>query len=155
MSAHPVSTVPAAITYLNTAIEAQTSTDALPILVAIGDDPTLYQPNDVILIGAVRRTPKVDTFIGSGGQFWLNEEYEIEIVVSSWSGDNDGPASMNRAWQLVGYIEFAVRLDPSLGNLVNLAYPSLTESVGPFFVSSPNEGMSTEVTVTVTVENLN
>lgn len=154
MTGPPVSSVPAVVAYLETAIQEQTATDPTPILLAIGDGPTPNLPNDVILIGSIHRTPSTATFIGSGNQFWLDEEYDVDVVVSTWSGNNDGLAATNRAWQLVAYVELAVRLDPSLGGLVNKAYPSLTDTLGPVF-SDEALGMEDTVVVTIHVSNLN
>ena len=59
----PVSTVPAAIAYLMTAIQTQLSTDSLPILLSLGDPVQTYLPNDVVIIGEVRRVVDPDTFV--------------------------------------------------------------------------------------------
>ena len=131
----PVSTVPAAMAYLVASVQALAQTDPAvmagtdEILVKLGDE-TKNRPPDVIEFGSVQRQVKWETFVGSGGQFALYETYEIDVEISSWipySDVNDDSAVAlqvnNRAWQLVAYVETVIRTDPSLGNLVEIAYP--------------------------------
>lgn len=155
----PISSVPAAQTAILTAIKAQISaqddpTTASQVVVCLGEEPTLDEPADVIRTGEVRRPITVDTFIGSGGQDWLNEEYELDVVVSCWTGDGDPTAIVARAWQLVGYVETAVRTDPSLGELVDMAYPSESTGGEPVWTSEPI-GRQVDITVVIRISNLN
>lgn len=166
MTTTPVSTVPTVIEYLVTAIQAQVAADpqASQILVHFGE-PNLNMPNDVIMVGEVRRTTDPETVIGSGGPNWLNEKYDIATLVSSWTGsaDDDGASAISlavnaRAWQLQGYIETAVRNDPSLGDLVNVAYPNQTSSPGPEWTLDEKEtptGLRVEITSSIHVDVLN
>ena len=149
----PVSTVPAAIAYLMTAIQTQLSTDSLPILLSLGDPVQTYLPNDVVIIGEVRRVVDPDTFVGSGGQFWLQEKYNVDIVSKSWTGSAETLVVMERAWQLNAYVETAIRNDPSLGGLVNIAYPSGGTSPGPEWTGDP-VGPLVEITNPIYIENL-
>lgn len=152
----PASVVPAVLVYLQSAIGQQLDTDpaASTIGLYLGELPTTDLPNDVVAIGNVTRTVVPETFVGSGAQFWLNEKFTVAVTCSSWSGDNDGTAAMSRAWELVGYVEMAVRLDPSLGGQVNRSYPSQSKSPGPQFTESP-VGMGCAITESIFVENLN
>jgi hypothetical protein len=161
----PVSTVPAAEAYLLSAIQTQAALDPSiqAMLIRLGE-PGRDLPNDSIVVGTnVRRTVTVRTFIGSGGTDWLNEGYDMNVECRSWlaSGDADDTSviatqSLDRAWQLVGYVETAIRTDPSLGGLVNLAYPRSAEQEGPVWVNGPaGAGLITLITINVHVEDLN
>jgi hypothetical protein len=153
----PVSTVPSAVNQLQILIAAQANTDSLPILVQIGD-LSLDLPNDYITIGQIRRQQVPETFIGGGGQYWLNETYEVDVVASTWTGAGveQALALTQRAWTLVGYIETAVRTDPSLGGVANngMAYPLQSTTEGPVFSEQP-VGLMVNVTVPIRVEVLN
>jgi hypothetical protein len=157
----PVSTVPAVTNYLFTAIQEQVYTDPLAesILVRIGM-PSGDLPPDVLLLTSVRRTLAPRTFIGGGGQDWEAETYNAVVFISTWaaSGDADVTSDVacklnDRLWQLVGYVETAVRNDPSLGGLVDIAYPSATTTDGPEW--QENGGLVAQAEVTVHVEVLN
>lgn len=151
--AAPVSTVPAAIAYLMTAIQTQLSTDSLPILLSLGEPVQAYLPNDVVTIGEVRRVVDPQTFVGSGGNFWLHETYDVDIVCASWTGSAQTLVVMERAWQLNAYVETAIRNDPSLGALVNIAYPSGGTSLGPEWTGDP-VGPRVEITNPIHIESL-
>ena len=123
------------MTYLLTNVSAAAAADPQvlqgtdEILVKLGDE-TKNRPPDVIQFGAVNRRIKWETFVGSGGQFSLYEEYEIDCEVSSWLayGDIDDDYTValqvnDRAWLLLAYVESTIRTDPSLGGLVQIAYP--------------------------------
>ena len=152
----PVSTVPAAIAYLASAIQTQLATDSSPITVVIGEQATDIIDQDAVQIGEVRRLPDPMAMVGSGGQFFLEEKYDIEILVSSFTGstDDDGTIANSlaltaRAWQLAAYVETASRLDPSMGELVQRSYPSASASVGP---ENRSNGRVCEVALSVHVE---
>lgn len=159
----PVSSVPAASAYLLTAIQQACAADPLyaGMLIELGE-ATSNKPPDIITIGEVRRTVEPRTLVGSGAQFWLNESYDITVDINTWVsvGDTDGSStiasSLNaRAWQLVGYVETAVRTDPSFGGLVNEAYPHDVTSTGPIWAEPPASGLMVGVTLQVHVEDLN
>ena len=150
----PVSTVPQAIAYLLTAIQTQLSTDSLPIMLTLGDPTLTYLPNDIVKIAGVQRTVNPDTFVGSGGQFWLEEQYHIDIICASWTGSAETLVVTERVWQLNAYVEAAIRTDPSLGGLVNIAYPSGGTSPGPEWTGDP-VGPRVEITNPIMVEVLN
>ena len=158
----PAASVPAVMTYLFETIQTTVLTqDPLGAtrLVQLGE-PGVQLPADAISIGAVRFSEQPQTFIGSGGTFWLNEKYTVTIEINSWQGDVDADSTStqaiqvnNRAWQLFDYVADAVRSDPSLGGLVNDAYPSSVTSTGPERTQKP--GYLVGITVEVTVDNLN
>ena len=149
----PVSTVPAAIAALTSQVNTQVATDASPIAVYYGEPPTDL-PNDVIQIGTtVRRTMRPREFIGSyQGQAFL-ESYDISCLVSSWSGDADPVAITTRAYTLLGYLETAVRTDPSLGSTIIDAYPAGSDGGEPTWTDDP-QGRLCEITATIHVETL-
>lgn len=160
----PVSTASAVIAYLVAAIPASYASDpnANAILLTLadpGDGPNL--PPEIINIGAVRRTLKVETFIGGGGVDWLDESYTIDCIVSAFTGssDTDGATTIQlqqvqRVWQLLGYIEVAIRDDPSLGGLVNIAYPKSSMQDQPQWTERP-DGLLVEISFQIYCECLN
>ncbi len=161
MSAIPVSSVPAAVAYLASAIEEQAAADALPIQIIVGDSG-MTPPNDAIQIGEIHREVEPLAMVGGGGTNWLYEKYSVAILASSWTGsgaDDGGNAQQlaltARAWELVAYIETAVRLDPSLGGLDLSAFPTVSSSPGPeWTINQEGEttGMKCEVEALVHVE---
>jgi hypothetical protein len=158
----PVSLVPSVVAYLATAIQTQLDTDPLSgqILLALGD-PGPDLPPDIVNIGAIRRTTGPETFIGSGGRYWISEHFDVDCGVSTWTGDGPTAGALTvpnaltlRAWQLLSYVEAAVRLDPSLGELVNVAYPAAATTQGPTWTTNP-AGLMVEITFPIHVEVLN
>lgn len=147
MSTIPVSSVPAVVAYLKSAIQAQLDTDptASSIGLYVGDNPTPDRPNDTLNIGSGSRRMAPGAFVGGGGTNWLEEGYDIAVTVRSWRGGNTGTEATQRAWQLVGYIETAVRLTPGLGGLVQIAYPIASDWEGPEFTDDP-QGFGYEIT---------
>jgi hypothetical protein len=156
----PVSTVPAAISALlaQTQTQVANDSDAGTILLIEGQEGD-DRPDDIIIIGTnIHRTVTWEAFIGTADLDALGEVYEIESMVSCWSGDSDPVAIKVRAWQLVGYIETGVRTDPSLGGLVVVAQPAGTSGGGVVWseaVGSAPIGRLCEITVTVRVTTLN
>ena len=161
----PVSTAPAAQTYLLQAIKAQAQFDStyLDMLIRIGQ-PGRDLPNDSIVITGVRsRSVNWQTYRGDGGQFTLDEKYNLGVECSTWAaaGDSDDTStystqSLERAWQLVGYVETAVRNDPSLGELVDIAHPLDAAQEGPEWTSGTSgAGLLCAVNLLIHVECLN
>lgn len=150
----PVSSVPAAVAYLVAAIQAQltasttTATLRQATRVYAGDPTSPDLPNDFVCVGRVTRPLKKGSMVGSGGARWLTEEYDIAVTISSWRGDQTENVVTQRAWQLVAFVETAVRKDPSLGGAVLEAYPSRSTSPGPVFTAQP---VGPQVTVTETI----
>jgi hypothetical protein len=153
----PVSTVPAVQSALLTAINAAALSDSAPsdFLVCIGEPSTNAPPAIIEIAKDVRRTVDPPQFVGSGGQGWLEEHYDIDVVVSVAQADTnvdvDALALSERAWQLVGYVETAIRTDPSFGDIVQLAYPR--EVTGGEVTWAANDvGAVCELTIAVHVE---
>ena len=153
----PVSTVPLALAALLTQVNTQVATDSLASTIVVGyGEPGMDLPADVIEIGTnVIRRVVPEAFMG-GYQMAgpLKEEYDIECLVSTWSGDADAVAIVNRAYQLAGYIETAVRTDPSLGTNVLESHPGGTKGGGATWTTDPI-GRLCELTVTISVFTLN
>lgn len=152
----PVSTFPTAIAAIISQTQTQVNTDSLASqIVVTWGEPGMDLPNDIIMIG-VDHTRKVnpEVLIGSYQTGSLKEAYTIDCLASSWSGDADPVALGNRAWVLAGYIETAVRTDPSLGTSVLEAHPSGTKGQGPTWTIDPI-GRLCQVTVTIEVFTLN
>lgn len=161
MPVYPVSTVPAAIAYLVGAIKAQIANDPLPIEISVGQEGA-DMPPDIIVFGEVRREPGLLALVGSGGQYFLEEKYDLMLIASTWTGSGVDSwdstqqlALVDRAWQLTAYVETASRLDPSMGQLVNLSNPSLSGSANPevtYDGEGNATGMKCEVGLSIHVE---
>lgn len=152
----PVASVAAAITNLTSQIQTQVNTDSLAasILVCIGDEGA-DSPDDIIKISSdVRMVWTHEEFIGSFQTGALLEEYEIDILASSYSGSPDPTTIVARVWQLVGYVTTAIRTDPSLGGLLIVAQPFQAHGGNAVWTPDP-VGRLCEVTVTVRISNLN
>lgn len=151
------SSIPAACAALQTLVAAQVAADSLAsqILVCVGEPP-MDQPNDIIqLVTNVRRVVRPEAMMGSYNVSGpLEETYEIQCLVSSWSGSSDPVAILNRAYVLASYVESAVRVDPSLGGTVLEAHPSGTDGGQSTWTTEP-VGRLCELTVTIEARNLN
>ena len=149
----PVSTVPAAIAALTALITTQTASDPT-ILVCLGE-VGMDVPNDIIQVATdVRRTVIPEAFLGGYQAGSLQESYVITCLVSSWSGDPDPVAITNRAYTLAGFVETAVRADPSLGSTIIEAHPSGTTGGNATWSESP-VGRLCELSVTIDVITIN
>lgn len=145
----PVSTVPAVLSYLLTNVTAACNADAAvlqgtdQILVKLGQ-PSRDNPPNMVEFGRISRRVKWESFVGGGGADALYEIYDIDLSVYSWLGYGDVSDDssvalqvMQRAWQILGYIETVVRTDPSLGGLVDIAYPLSSDSPDPEWTEQP------------------
>jgi hypothetical protein len=122
----PPSTIPAVQTYLLNGLTALLTADpdADGLLVCQGE-PGTYQPEDIVYIGDVHQTYSPYSEVGTGGPFWLREDYQQSICVSVLRGGGDEAAVvMNRACALTNLIVNYVRSDPSLNGLVDRARPA-------------------------------
>ena len=149
----PVSTVPAAIAALTTLVTTQTAAD--PTILVCQGEVGMDTPNDIIQIATdVRRTVVPEAFLGSYQAGALQETYTITCLVSAWSGDPDAVAITSRAYVLAGYIETAVRTDPSLGSTILEAHPGGTSGGNATWTESP-VGRLCELSVTIDVLTIN
>jgi hypothetical protein len=154
---YPVSTVPQVLAYLQTAFQAQFNADPNPqdIVLWTGDPGMEAPPVIVTITGVTRITPHF-AMVGDGEALSLEEKYVVNVKVScAMSGTAQAtisPTLTARAWQIQAYVEKAVRLDPSLGGIVLLAWPGKSNGGSP--VWSPNgKGMICEITSGIDVEN--
>jgi hypothetical protein len=93
-----------------------------PVLVA-WNDPLGAGPDDLVMVGAVRRTIRVAALVGGGGAGWLHEEYTVEVYVGSARG-GDNPVEADTACAaLVDTVIAVVRADPTCGGRVLRARP--------------------------------
>ena len=116
----PVSTVPAAKLFLHSGLTTLINDPA--VLVSY-DPPGSFQPDDIVMIGAVDRQVVPYQMVGSGGAGWLDEFYSIEVVVSVFRGGDDARTVFERACTLADQVVEVVRSDPSLGGAVVVAHP--------------------------------
>ena len=136
-----VSTVPLAVAGLQTLVKTQVATDAKAsrILVCLGE-PGMDEPNDIIQLATnVRRTVKPETFMGSYTVTGpLRETFDIECIVSSWTGGPDALTCLNRAYVLLSYLE---------------AHPSNTAGGQPEWTDSPT-GRLVTINASISVQTL-
>lgn len=152
----PVSVVPSAIAALTAQIQTQVNTDtsASAILVIVGEEGT-DAPDDLIVVATnVNRTVRHENYMGSLQAQSLEEAFTIDVLCSSWTGDPDPVANMNRALTLVGYVETAARTDPTLGGNVLIARPSGSKG-GQSFWSSDPVGRQCDIIVSIFADTLN
>ena len=121
------SSVYAAKSALYTALTTANTNTGL--LIAYGQVGT-YRPDDIILLGRVSRNVQVARMRGDGGYGWLNEDYTIEVGISTFRGGDDGWAGEGYALSLIDFVEQTVRTDPSLGGTVSMANPAGSELTG-------------------------
>lgn len=153
----PVSTVPQAQAALLSAINEAALADSSPtdFLVCVGEPSTNDPPAIIEIAKNVRRSVDPASFVGSGGAGFLEEKYDIDVVVSVAQEDTnvdlDPLALSARTWQLVAYVESAIRQDPSLGDVVTVCYPR--QATGGEVQWAANQiGAKCEVTVSVHCE---
>jgi len=117
---NPPSSVKATRESLFTQLQSQVT--GPNVLVCLGE-PGPYQPDDIIAVGNVHRTTNPSHLVGSGGTGWLDETFQIQVLVEIYRGGDDEPGAFGRLCDVVDQVEAAVRADPSIGGLVLFAYP--------------------------------
>lgn len=152
----PVSTVPAAQTYLLKAIQAQITPSTT--MVCVGTPPADL-PTFIIQIGTgISRTVKRMATVGDGGQWFLEESYTIGIQISVAMETvattvTTGPTAVSqKAWELVAYVETAIRTTPSLGGLVLEARPGRSTGGKVEWGAGATPGRVCTITVPMHVE---
>jgi len=139
----PVSTVDTVKDFLVAGILAAVSD---PTVLVSYDMPGPYQPDDIVVVGDITVTTEPHAFVGNGQAHWLSEEYTVEVIISVYRGGDTASVAWKRAKVLSDLVDTLIRTDPTLGAVVQLAYPSKTE-----FVSDVTENHSGRM-VTVTKE---
>jgi hypothetical protein len=146
----PVSTVPAVKALLAQGITDAATVDPGHQLLVCFDDPSRYQPDDIVMIGKVKNRNTVPwQMVGDGGAGWLREDYRLEVEVSVFRGGEDAIAPYNRAWELASIVEYVVRKDPSLGGLVIQANPADSQDESSW--DETHKGRIVTVTITIAV----
>ena len=149
----PVSTAPQAMVYalglIQTALSADTAYGSMYVGMAIpGPDVS----NEIVCItGETNRTLSRQSFVGSMGALALEEVYDIEVIISAFNDQSDTTAVLNRAWALAGYVDQAIRSDPSFGGLVLTAYPVSTTGGEITPIGQPS-GLQVTLTTSIRVE---
>ena len=165
LASYPLSTVPYTIQYLTTAFQTQLSTDPNPenITLFVGNDPGLLDTPDLVGIVNVSRNLEHFAMVGSGQNLAMYEKYSVYVKISSaMRAASQLEASSyltTRVWQLLGYLEYAVRLDPSLdfsgppdnGGVMLTAWPGQTQG-GLIVVAPDMNGWLCEMTWKVDCE---
>lgn len=137
--------MPTAMLYLLNQITAAVN-DAT-VLVSYGP-PGPNQPDDIVAIGTAVTIETVPIqMVGSGGAGWLDERYDVEIVISVYRGGDNGRGVLERAAALADLVVSVVRTDPSLGGAVVVAHPSVGSFVPSF--DAEHKGRVVDATVNV------
>lgn len=143
----PTTSVPSVRVALKTAITSQINDNEVEVS---NGDPAPGLPDDVIKIGEIQRQVTPLAMVGDGTRNAFQENYMVEIVVSSQGTDPDTVDL--RAWTLAADVETAVRNDMTLGGLVKKADPGNTQSAGPYW-SDDHTNVICDVFVFVNVFN--
>lgn len=145
----PVSTVDTVKDYLVSGITSQVNDTS--VLVSY-DLPGEYLPDDIIVVGDVDVSTAIESFVGSGGQHWLHETYVVHITISVYRGGDNASLTWKRAKALSDAIDTLVRTDPSLGGVVQLAYPSRAAFKSEWEEDHRGRIVTVDKEVTVSVE---
>lgn len=119
----PTSTVDTVKDYLVTNIATQINDST--VLVSY-DAPGPNLPDDIVVVGDIDVDDVQAHFVGSGGAHWLNESYKVQITISVYRGGDNASLTWKRAKALSDAIDTLVRTDPTLGGVVQVAWPSRT-----------------------------
>jgi hypothetical protein len=143
----PVSTVDTVRDYLVTNITTQIADTS--VLVCY-DEPGTYQPDDIVTVGDVAQTAEIHAFMGSGGAHWLEESYRVAVTISVYRANDDAQTTWKRAKALSDIVDVLVRTDPTLGGVVQIAYPSAAKFEAT--VVGNHAGRSVTVTKEISVQ---
>ncbi|MER6064831.1 hypothetical protein ABT167_27390 [Streptomyces sp. NPDC001792] len=119
----PASSIPAARAWILAGLQTQLAADK-GVLVCL-DEPGPYQPDDIIAVGDVHQQYNPENVVGSGGAYWLREDYTITVTVDVYRGGDDALGVFTRARQLADLVVAVVRSDPSLGGAVDRGKPGM------------------------------
>lgn len=148
-------TVPAAIDALLAAITTTVAADSQANQILIAE--VLEQADDpleVILVAEAEETLSIKPFCFTGGMTARNsmfETYTLDVKVSKYEGSYLPDDLIQRTFVLCGYVENAVRSDPSLGGTVLVAYPESRRVLSPEWAGEV-AGLLMEVTIPIHVE---
>lgn len=123
----PASSIPGVRNYLFAQLQALLLPDPDSPDVSLEvclDGPSTDQPGDVVSVGDVHQNYSPENTVGSGGAYWLREDYTVTVTIDCWRGTDDAAAVFLRARSLADLVVTLVRSDPSLGQLVDRAKPS-------------------------------
>lgn len=153
----PASSVPAARDWLFAGIQVQfpvlapeDDVDGEGLLVCL-DAPGPYQPDDIVCVGEVHQTYSPEQTVGSGGRFWLREDYTITVMIRVYRGGDDPAAVFARARELADVVVAVVRSDPSLGGAVDRAMPTTLTHTGEW--ADDHSGRLSEITLDISCMN--
>ena len=93
-----------------------------PVVLVSYNEPTVYLPDDLAIVGKVSRSFDPSRMIGSGGAGWGIEHLSVDVELSAFRGGDQPQSTEERAWHMVGLFDQALRTDPSLGGVAILAY---------------------------------
>jgi hypothetical protein len=121
----PASSIPAARTWIFNGLQTQLAS-VKNVLVCL-DEPGTFQPDDIICVGDVHQQYNPESVVGSGGAYWLREDYTITVTVDVYRGGDDAATVFARGRQLADLVVAVVRSDPSLGGAVDRGKPGTVQ----------------------------
>lgn len=95
-----------------------------PPVAVVYDEPGPYKAADIVAFGTVHWHPAINSGVGSGGAGWIEERYDIELMIQSFLGGDNGKAAYERACALFAGVMAVLRADPSLNGIVLVAKPA-------------------------------
>ena len=120
-------------------------------------DPGMQDPPDIVQIANVTRSLEHFAMVGDGEDLAMYEKYsviwKISSVTKAATQNEAALYLLPRVYQLQQYLEYAVRLDPSLGGIVLTAWPGQTEG-GNIELAPDNNGYICEITGRVDCESV-
>jgi len=134
VTTYPTSSAPAAKAWLYGQMQSTltATSDATFGVRYASDVDNPNSPDDMVWLGSVvNRVVSRLAFVGNMGQDALQEEYDLQVVVSCYRAGEEGatvttdqaPIAEARAWALAGAIETIARTDPTFGGAVITARP--------------------------------
>ncbi|EST24386.1 hypothetical protein [Streptomyces roseochromogenus] len=124
----PASSIPATRAYLLAQLQTLVTADpndANASLLVCMDGPSTDIPEDIVSVGDVHQNYNPEANVGSGGSHWLYEDYTVTVDIQVTRNTDDSTVTFNRARTLADLVVALVRSDPSLGQVVDRARPSV------------------------------
>jgi len=126
----PVSTVPAAKTWLIGQLQSALTQAADGALFAVQYEPFgTNQPEDRVWFGDTSRQAVPWTM--TGGLIIpqsMQETYDLTVNISCYRGGDQTSTAELRAWALLAGVEDVVRTDPTFGGLLIRSYPNTAQA---------------------------
>lgn len=153
----PASSIPAALEALVSVITSQAQSDPefSQILITLGKPGPTGSTDVIYITGDHHREVVPLGLIGNYGQGALYESYTLPVAVFTFANvapELQASTVLTRAYQLVAFVEDAVRSNPTLNGIVEEAVPINTEGGEIEAVADPT-GLTCTVVVNIQIRN--